>query len=155
MNFERRSGAHGSPKFLENMVILCFERRFSKQNRVIRLKSNILPPLPIFWPLPNFRVGYATGWAGVIFWIFFVKLIAFNLEFKQESEYKTYKSFGVGAYVVKAGVESESKILDSVHHCETLQFTMMLDQLLPTLSHLRTLSAAVVFPQTPIQQIVS
>jgi len=23
---------------------LCFERRFSKQNSVIRLKSNILPP---------------------------------------------------------------------------------------------------------------
>jgi len=35
------------------MVILCFERRFSKQNTVIRLKSNILP-------LPNFWAGYAT-----------------------------------------------------------------------------------------------
>ena len=33
-----------TPKFLENIVILCFERRFSKQNSVIRLKSNILPP---------------------------------------------------------------------------------------------------------------
>jgi len=32
------------PQFLENMVILCFERRFSKQNSVIRLISNILPP---------------------------------------------------------------------------------------------------------------
>jgi len=31
-----------SPKFLENTVILCFERRFSKQNSVIRLKLNIL-----------------------------------------------------------------------------------------------------------------
>jgi len=32
-------------KFLKNIVvILCFERRFSKQNSVIRLKSNILPP---------------------------------------------------------------------------------------------------------------
>jgi len=35
------------------MAILCFERRFSKQNRVIRLKSNILPT-------PNFWAGYAT-----------------------------------------------------------------------------------------------
>jgi len=43
-------------KFLENVVILCFERRFSKQNSVIRLKSNILAP-QIFWPLPNFRAG--------------------------------------------------------------------------------------------------
>jgi len=31
-------------KFLENIVILCFERPFSKQNSVIRLKSNIVPP---------------------------------------------------------------------------------------------------------------
>jgi len=36
------------PKFFENIAILCFERRFSKQNSVIRLKSNILPPPPIF-----------------------------------------------------------------------------------------------------------
>jgi len=35
---------HGPLKFLDNIVILCFERRFSKQNSVIRLKSNILPP---------------------------------------------------------------------------------------------------------------
>jgi len=34
----------GPPKILENIVILCFERRFSRQNSVIRLKSNILPP---------------------------------------------------------------------------------------------------------------
>ena len=31
-------------EFLENTVILCFERRFSKQNSVIRLTSNILVP---------------------------------------------------------------------------------------------------------------
>ena len=30
------------PKFVENIVILCFERRFSKRNSVIRLKLNIL-----------------------------------------------------------------------------------------------------------------
>jgi len=35
---------HGPPKFLENIVILCFERRFSKQNSVIHLESNILDP---------------------------------------------------------------------------------------------------------------
>ena len=35
------------PQFLENIVILCFERRVSKQNSVIRLKSNILPPKKI------------------------------------------------------------------------------------------------------------
>jgi len=43
------------PKFLENIVILFLERRFSKQNGVIRLKSNILPPPKIFW------AGYATA----------------------------------------------------------------------------------------------
>jgi len=36
---------HAPQTFLENIVILCFERRFSKQNSVIRLKSNILAPL--------------------------------------------------------------------------------------------------------------
>jgi len=35
---------HVPPKFLENIVILCFERRFSQQNSVIRLKSSILAP---------------------------------------------------------------------------------------------------------------
>jgi len=42
------------PKFLENIVILCFERCFSKRNSVIRLKSNILAT-------KNFRAGYATA----------------------------------------------------------------------------------------------
>jgi len=44
----------------ENIVILCFDRRFTKQNSVIRLKSYISPP-QIFWPPPNFSAGYATG----------------------------------------------------------------------------------------------
>ena len=49
-------GAKGAmpPRCLENIVILCFERRFSKQNSVIRLKSNILPP-------PKFWAGYVTA----------------------------------------------------------------------------------------------
>ena len=34
--------SHVPPKILENIVILCFERRFSKQNSVIPVKSNIL-----------------------------------------------------------------------------------------------------------------
>ena len=42
------------PKFLENTVLLCIERRFSNQNSVIRLKSNILPP-------QHFWAGYATA----------------------------------------------------------------------------------------------
>jgi len=48
-------GAKGTmpPTFLENIVILCFERRFSKQNSVIRLKSYIFPP-NFFAPSPNF-----------------------------------------------------------------------------------------------------
>jgi len=49
------------PKFLENIVILCFERRFFKQNSVIRLQSHILVPRKVFWPPPNFWAGYATG----------------------------------------------------------------------------------------------
>jgi len=41
--FHRRSRGGGAkepcpPKFLENIVILWFQRRFSKQNSVIRLK---------------------------------------------------------------------------------------------------------------------
>ena len=48
-------GAKGPclPKFLENIVILPFQWRFSKPNGVIRLKSNILVS-------PNFLAGYAT-----------------------------------------------------------------------------------------------
>ena len=55
-NLHRHSqGAKGpcSPTFLERSH-LCLERRFSKQNSVIRLKSNILPT-------PNFWAGYAIG----------------------------------------------------------------------------------------------
>ena len=54
--------------FLENIVILCFERLFSKQNSVICLRSNILPA-PIFglaapMLLPSTEVGicYLRMW---------------------------------------------------------------------------------------------
>ena len=40
----RRAKGPSPPKFLENITILCFESRFYKQNSIIRLKSNILPP---------------------------------------------------------------------------------------------------------------
>jgi len=50
---------YAPPKFLENIDILCIERRFSKQNSVIRLKSNILASK--FFAPPNFWAGYATG----------------------------------------------------------------------------------------------
>jgi len=57
-----RGGAKESwpPKFLEKIVILCFERRFFKQSSVIRQKWNILSP-QMFWHPPNFWTGYATG----------------------------------------------------------------------------------------------
>ena len=51
----RGQKGHDPPKFLKNIIILCFERRFSKQNSVVRLKSYILALL-------NFWAGYATGW---------------------------------------------------------------------------------------------
>jgi len=41
------------PKFLEYVVILCFQSRFSKQNSVIRLKSNIFSPKMFFLSLRN------------------------------------------------------------------------------------------------------
>ena len=53
----RVKGAMPPPKFVENIVILCFERRFSKQNSVIRLKSNILVPLKIFGLPPIFGLA--------------------------------------------------------------------------------------------------
>jgi len=41
--------AHAPPKCLELIVILCFERRYPKQNSIIRLKSNILAPKFLGW----------------------------------------------------------------------------------------------------------
>jgi len=42
------------PFFLEYLVILCFERKYLKQNTVARLKSNILTH-------PKFSAGNATA----------------------------------------------------------------------------------------------
>jgi len=52
----KAQGAMHLTKFLAYIVILCFERRYPKQNSVIRLKSNILAQKK-FW------ARYATGWA--------------------------------------------------------------------------------------------
>ena len=46
------------PQFLENIVILCFERPYPKQNSVIRLKSNVSASPQFFCP-PNI-FGLAT-----------------------------------------------------------------------------------------------
>jgi len=51
INHRRSQGGqrgHGPPTCLENIAILRFERRFSEQNSVIRLKSNILSPPKFF-----------------------------------------------------------------------------------------------------------
>jgi len=68
------------PPKLKNMIILYFERRFSKQNSVIRLKSNILAPQKNFWPPSNLWAGYDPGSAPVlvgcnVFWIFVVTML--------------------------------------------------------------------------------
>jgi len=49
------------PKFSEHVAILCFERRYLKQNSVFRLKLNIWLHPQFFWPPPNFWAGYATA----------------------------------------------------------------------------------------------
>jgi len=41
------------PQFLENIVILCFERRFSKQNSVIRMRGVFLNKTVLFHILPR------------------------------------------------------------------------------------------------------
>jgi len=43
---------------VEYIVILCFERRFSEQNSVIRLKSNIFPPTNFWLATPLTRACY-------------------------------------------------------------------------------------------------
>jgi len=48
------------PQFLENIAILCFKRRFFKQNSVIRLKSNNLTS-PKFFAPPKF-LGWLSHW---------------------------------------------------------------------------------------------
>jgi len=48
-----------APKFLKHIVILYFESSFSKQNSVIRLKSDILAP-QIFLPLKF--LGWLRHW---------------------------------------------------------------------------------------------
>jgi len=56
---------HAPPKNLENIVILWFERRFSKQNSVIRLISKILPPKKILGRLHRW-FGISIRWEGAV-----------------------------------------------------------------------------------------
>jgi len=52
--------AHALPQVLAYRVILCFNRRYPKQNSVACLKSKILPPPPHFWAPTKFLASYAT-----------------------------------------------------------------------------------------------
>jgi len=62
---QSRRGSQGArevihtPQFLAYLVILCFERRYSKHNTVVRLKSNILFPSK-FFSIPQNNFGLAT-----------------------------------------------------------------------------------------------
>jgi len=56
-------GAMALAKFLEYRVILCFERRYPKQNTVVNLKSKVFAP-KVFGS-PKFWSGYATAWKGI------------------------------------------------------------------------------------------
>jgi len=90
---------HAPAKLLENIVILCFERHFSKQNSVIRLKLNILAP-PKFLPLPNFWAGYDTVWCQQHwFWTHANKMLAQRR--LQPKVTKVFdKSFGVQTHKI-------------------------------------------------------
>ena len=91
------------PKFLESIVILCFGRRFSKQNSVIRLKSNILAPqiFELATPLAPgllvlMSVALAPGPASVRFHtlIFSIVLVCLKLNGKwiKTSTQNTYQT---------------------------------------------------------------
>jgi len=43
-------------KFLDHTVILCLERRYPKHNRIIHLKSDIIPLKKLFYP------SHILGW---------------------------------------------------------------------------------------------
>jgi len=55
-----------APQFLENIVILCFERRFSKQNSVIRQQSNILASQQFLGWLRHCPLGALTTMKGAL-----------------------------------------------------------------------------------------
>ena len=66
---------HGPFKFLENIVILCFAGRFSKQNGVIRLNQTFCPPkisglaMPLRPPV-DFYKNFPWGGAKVVKFVF-------------------------------------------------------------------------------------
>jgi len=53
------------PKFLEYLVILCFEKRRPKQKYCCPPKAKYLLPPPSFFPSKNFWAGYATSLRGL------------------------------------------------------------------------------------------
>jgi len=68
LNHSRSQGSH-APQILENVVILCFERCFSKQSSVIRLKSNNLaPPKFLGWLRHCLELSSAFG-SSVLTWL--------------------------------------------------------------------------------------
>jgi len=52
------------PQILEYLVILCFERRYPKQNTVARLKASILSPKIVL--SPQTILGWLQHWQRVI-----------------------------------------------------------------------------------------
>ena len=90
-------GAKGAmpPKCLENIVILCFERRFSKQNSVIHLKSNILPPPEFFWPPPKF-LGWLRHWPPLWLHFYIYTLLMYtntrSIEIEQRLRFRHWPS---------------------------------------------------------------
>jgi len=83
-------------KFLENIVILCFERRFSKQNSVIRLKSNIFAPPQSFGLATPLCARCAISANGNLFsWLLALSRtveVKYELKWKQTSANKQNKS---------------------------------------------------------------
>jgi len=51
-----------TPKFVEHIVILCFEGWYPQKNRVIHLKSNILTPPNFFAPANFVGPKKFLGW---------------------------------------------------------------------------------------------
>jgi len=60
----RSQGGLGAipPKFLKRTVIFCFERRYSKQNSVICLQSNIVATTNFFGPSQIFGLATLLVW---------------------------------------------------------------------------------------------
>ena len=83
---------HGPSKYLEHIVILCFERRFSKQNCAIRLKSNILVSPKYFGPLKF------LGWLRHL--VCALRLAAASVQQRPLRSLKTPQKYCLGCFTV-------------------------------------------------------